>query len=109
MTDRPRSLLAPLVVAVIGLIPLGVLASTPTRDASLPVVAFTQQSLPERPQETVVVTTPPPTIDGVSAEVARVLAAQGFAAREVVPELPASVVAVLRDRNVVLTVAVPEP
>ncbi len=110
MTDRPRSLLVPLVISVIGLVPLGLIASLPSPEPSLPppAIAVAPPGSQTPRAETVVVTTPPPTIDGVSESVARVLAAGGFATEQSVPELPHSVVSVLRDQNAVLAVAVPE-
>ncbi len=109
MSDRQRALLAPLMIALIGIIPLGLIAAArgpsaepTTTEAAIP------DSLPEPGPEQVVVTTPPPVIGGVSEEIARVLAAQGFAAEQTVAGLPDSVTAVLREHGVVLTVAVPE-
>lgn len=100
-------LLIPLVLAAIGLVPLGVLAAPTPPPRSTPASVVTSRPPTASAPEAVVVTTPPPTIHGVSDEVARVLAAQGFAAREVVDGLPESVVAVLEQHDVVLTVAVP--
>lgn len=108
MSGATRSLLIPVVLVVIGLVPLGlvVAASTPEPTATTSMVASPPPTTVAA--KSTLVTTPTPAIHGVSDEVARVLAAEGFAAREVVDGLPESVVAVLQQHSVVLTVAVPE-
>jgi hypothetical protein len=108
MSTATRSLLIPLVLAVIGLVALGFRAAASMTEPTgvSPMVAATPQTTTTTLAP--VVTTQPPAIHGISDEVARVLAAEGFAAREVVDGLPESVVAVLQQHNVVLTVAVPE-
>jgi hypothetical protein len=53
-----------------------------------------------------VITIPAPTIGGVTDQVARVLASEGFAAEESLAGIPESVIALLRDQGVVLTIAV---
>lgn len=123
MSSESHSMLTPVVIALMGLIPLGLMAmaaSTPgpleavapppviTTVAVSPSTTVPGGEIWDRPvaRETVI-TTPPPVIDGVTESVARVLANAGFAGEETLTELPASVIRVLRDRNVVLTVAVP--
>jgi hypothetical protein len=103
-----RSLFIPLVLFVVGLVPLGVVATTSASDRAATTVAITQLPSPTPAPKAVVVTTPPPEIDGVSDQVARVLAARGFAAQEAVDELPESVIAVLQHFHAVLTIPVPK-
>ena len=114
MADRAGSILTPLVIAAMGLVPLALMASGATPEGAAvtapdPIVieapATTTSAVPVDPVE-LVITTPAPTISGVSDEVARVLAAQGFSSEEAVAGLPDSVTALLRDRGVVLTIAV---
>lgn len=117
MSNGLQSFLASIVIALFGLLPLGLMAmdSTATPDAMTvedptPPAATPTDVVLEQPAagaQTVVIT-PVPRITGVSAEVARVLAANGFAARETVEGVPESVVRLLSERGAVLTIAVPE-
>lgn len=108
MERATRNLLLPLILAVMGLVPLGLHAAASTLEPAAATPTVVTSPPPTAAPQAAVVTTPPPTIQGISDEVSRVLAAEGFAAREVVDGLPESVVAVLEQHNVVLTVAVPE-
>lgn len=117
MSNGLQSFLASIVIALFGLLPLGLMAmdsaaapstvtvADPTTTAATPTdVALEQPAVGTQ----TVVTTPVPRITGVSDEVARVLAANGFAAQEAVEGVPESVVRLLSERGAVLTIAVPE-
>jgi hypothetical protein len=111
MARESQSILAPVVIAAMGLVPLGLMAGGTTAHPEPVVVqepavvnAVTETTI-ATPTE-VVITTPAPTLTGVSDEIARVLAAEGFAAEETVVGLPDSVVDLLNESGVVLTIAV---
>lgn len=108
MSDGARSLATALVVTAIGLVPLALMVSTPGQQPETPAATTTvvPQTTAVVAAPPVVVTTPPPTIVGVTSEVAAVLAANGFASDETIPGVPESVIALLRERDVVLTIAV---
>jgi len=110
MSDRSPSLFAPIVIAALGLAPLALMASgveAPPPTVEGPTVAEVTTTAAEMPEPVeVVVATPAPSIAGLSDEVARVLAAGGFAAEEPVDGLPSNVVALLQQQGVVLTIAV---
>jgi hypothetical protein len=114
MAGRSSPLLAPLVIAAMGLAPLALLMdgapdSPSTETAPSPdraaVVVSTSAPPAAEPTE-VVISTPAPAIPRLSDEVARVLASQGFSAEEAVDGIPPNVVALLNERGVVLTIAV---
>lgn len=113
-----QSFLTAVVIAGFGLIPLGLMAMTPSEtqtplaDAPTTTSVAEFADLPAPRMEALdqrartVITTPVPQIDGVTEEVARVLAANGFAGEAAVDGIPASIVRVLVDRGAVLTIAV---
>ena len=53
----------------------------------------------------VVITTPPPDIEGLSEAIARVLVVNGFAVEETADEVPETVVRTLAERGIALTIA----
>lgn len=107
MAYSGTSVAAGVLVAVIGITPLGILLersgtpADPTTTSTAPIVA-------EAPSTTVV-EEQPPDMTGVPPEVARVLAARGYtqslAPQDALAELPASVVRVLTEAHAVLTIA----
>ena len=99
MAESSPSLATPLVIAALGLAPLALLAN---RSEAPPAPAVLLSPVATE----VVVTVPAPTIDGIADEIARVLAAEGFAANESVAGLPPHVAALLNERGAVLTVEV---
>ena len=106
MSEHSTTIAAGLTVMLLGAVPLLWLITTtdqPEPPPEPPIV------LPEAPVDIgpteVVITTPPPEIDGLSESVTRVLSAHGFAGTEDIADLPASVTRVLIEHGIALTVA----
>jgi hypothetical protein len=119
MSNGVQSFLAAIVIALFGLIPLGLMAmgsseisapdpGVPTTPGSGSGAILEPRSIDADEVGRTVVTTPAPEIAGVTDEVARVLAAGGFATVESIEGVPESVVRVLSAHGAVLTVAVGE-
>lgn len=108
MSEGIRSVMLALVLTMIAVIPLALMMAVAPSDPEPEAAPSTETTTPPPAPEvaTVVVTTPPPDIQGVSEGVARVLTANGFAGEETPEGLPASVIAVLAERDIPLTIAV---
>lgn len=99
-SEQPSATAAGILIAALALLPLGWLflgGDDPDATAS-PVATDATASV-------TVITTPPPTIEGLTEAVTRVLVANGYALEEQIDELPASVVNVLSENGIALTVA----
>ena len=117
MAERPNSfvsLLAAVVVAVAGLVPVIWILTSPAQESVVTGegVATTTTTSPE---VTTVVVEPPPVleVEELDPSIVRVLQANGYAefagAPDMDGELPEAVARVLMDNNAVLTVVEPDP
>ena len=84
----------------------------PPEPPPVPEVTTSVAPAPTSSVEPVVVTTPPPDMEGLSEAVARVLSTSGFASelteQDIASQLPATVYRTLVDNGVVLTIATQE-
>jgi hypothetical protein len=116
MADRPSgfvSLLAALVIAVTGLIPVVWLLTTPSAAPADTAVATTTTTSSEVPSTTLASTVPELQVDELDPSVVRVLQANGYAElapeSDVATDLPPAVTRVLIDHGAVLTVVEGDP
>ena len=98
---------AGLAVAVIALLTMTWLAGREQQADANAQPASTEQPLTttSMPPADTIVTTDPPVIEGLTESVVRVLVVNGYAIEEATDELPDSVVKVLAERGIALTIA----
>ena len=105
MSEHSTSIAAALTVMVLGASSLIWFITTADQDEPTPSPAISSP-LVEPGAADVVVHTPPPQIDGLTESVTRVLSASGFVTDEGADELPQSVVNVLVEHGIALTIEV---
>ncbi len=118
MADKPSSfvsLLAALVIAVTGLIPVVWLLTTPSAEpaGAGEVVVEETTTTPPPPTTMVVATVPELRVDELNRSIVRVLQANGYAQltteSDIATDLPQAVTRVLIDHGAVLTVVEGDP
>jgi hypothetical protein len=107
MSGPRPAIAAGLAVTLLGAIPLMWLTSALSQEAAAPVT--TQHSanavVPPVTSDPIVIEAQPPEIPGLSESITRVLSTNGFASVEHLEEVPESVVRVLSERGIALTIA----
>lgn len=107
MTGARASTISGIAVTLAALVALGLLATDPAgiEQEAVPTTILLSEPASRPAPVTTVITTPAPEIEGLSESVTRVLVTRGFAADENDQGIPPSIVAVLSDRNIALTIA----